>query len=209
MKILIYGDSNTWGYVPDVNGYTKDAVNKQYPIKNIWWYSLAEKYDVIVDGVMGRTINSEHPYLEGRNSTSTILQNLNSVHHVDLVILQLGTNDCKKIYNLSAEDIANQMREFIKIIQHRLRAKIILISPSLIKEGNRITDKYYKGGEEKSNELDGCYEKLAKEIGVEFISGLNLPVGEDGEHLTVDGHRMLSTIVRNVIDKMYSKNNKR
>ena len=35
MKILCYGDSNTWGYVPNINGYSKNATMHQYNEKGI------------------------------------------------------------------------------------------------------------------------------------------------------------------------------
>ena len=30
MNILCYGDSNTWGYIPNINGYSKNAIPRQY-----------------------------------------------------------------------------------------------------------------------------------------------------------------------------------
>ena len=43
MNILIYGDSNTWGQVPDINGYSKDAVAKQYPQTDLWWFAMSKE----------------------------------------------------------------------------------------------------------------------------------------------------------------------
>ena len=48
MKILCYGDSNTWGYVPNINGYSKDAVMKQYDARDCWWFPLMQGNEVIV-----------------------------------------------------------------------------------------------------------------------------------------------------------------
>ena len=70
MKIFIYGDSNTWGYVPNINGYSKNAVAKRYNVTDIWWYPLTKTNDVKVNGLCGRAINNDNPWLKGRNATN-------------------------------------------------------------------------------------------------------------------------------------------
>ena len=37
MKIFIYGDSNTWGQMPNVNGYNKDAIIEQLRSRGYGW----------------------------------------------------------------------------------------------------------------------------------------------------------------------------
>ena len=205
MKILIYGDSNTWGWVPNINGYSKNYVPKQYNLEDIWWYPLTVNNEVIVNGLPGRAINNDNPWLEGRNASKTIIKDLNELKDIDLMIVQLGTNDCKSRYNLSAEDITDSIDRFLKMCRSILNCNIVLISPALIKEGNKVTDKYYLGAEEKSRELDLCYRKLAQKDNIGFVSSLDLDVGEDGEHLTLNGHKYLSNKVVCEINKMYNK----
>ena len=48
IKILCYGDSNTWGYVPNINGYSKDAVMKQYDSQHCWWHPLMQSHEVFI-----------------------------------------------------------------------------------------------------------------------------------------------------------------
>ena len=67
MRILCYGDSNTWGYIPNINGYSKDAVMKQYDSPDCWWYPLTENNEVIIDGLCGRCIAHENKWLKNRN----------------------------------------------------------------------------------------------------------------------------------------------
>ena len=104
MNILIYGDSNAWGYVPNINGYSKIAIPNKYDVKDIWWYPLLKDNSVIVDGLCGRAISNENPWLPGRNAMETIGDDLKLVDP-DLIILQLGTNDLKSIYKMSALEI--------------------------------------------------------------------------------------------------------
>lgn len=209
VKILIYGDSNTWGQVPDVNGYSKDAIIKRYPLTKIWWYELSKSREVIVNGLSGRAINNDNPWLDGRNAMKTLKNDLEDVNNIDLLIIQLGTNDCKSRYNLTEDEITLQMRQLIHELKKILDCEVILLSPALIKEGNRITDKFYRGGEDKSRKLTASYSKLADELNIGFVSALECQIGEDGEHLTEEGHKMLSKKVLSFINKRYNKNSKR
>ena len=46
---------------------------------------------------------------------------------------------------------------------------------------------------------DELYKKMAVENGYIFVSGADLEVGEDGEHLTIHGHKMLSNKVNEAV----------
>ena len=205
MKIFIYGDSNTYGWVPNLDGYSKNAVNQQYDQTDIWWYPLLQENEVIVDGLPGRAISNDNPWLDNRNASRTIEQDIEKIS-ADVVIFQLGTNDCKSQYNLSAKEISNSMQKLAQKAKRLLHnPKIVIISPAKIIEGNKITDKYYIGAENKSTELDCCYKNMCKEYGFIFISGLNLQTGEDGEHLTKLAHKQLSQKVLLEINKIKQK----
>ena len=121
----------------------------------------------------------------------TIAEDLKGYSDLDLIIVQLGTNDCKSEYRDSALQISQNCEILLNKIRYLTNASIALISPAIIKEDNKITQKYYVGAENKSTQLDKLYKKIAQNNGYIFISGCNLEVGEDGEHLTINGHREL------------------
>ena len=110
---------------------------------------------------------------------------------MDLIIVQLGTNDCKSEYHDTALKIALNCELLLNKIQELTNAKIMLISPAIIKKNNKITKKYYVGAQSKSESLDVLYQKIAKKNGFLFLSGKDLEIGEDGEHLTKIGHLQL------------------
>ena len=200
MNILIYGDSNTWGQMPDINGYSKDAVAKQYPQTDLWWFAMSKENNLFVNGLPGRAIANDNPWLDGRNASKTIETDLSGLSP-ELVVIQLGTNDCKNRYNLSATQIAEQLEVLASFIQEQTGAKIMILSPATIKEGNKITDKFYIGAEKKSQELNKTYLQLAKKNGYLFVSGTDLEVGEDGEHLTKYSHHRLGNRVMAELEK--------
>lgn len=208
MKIFIYGDSNTFGQIPNINGYSKDAIIEQYPAKNMWWFPLTREHDVVVNGLSGRAIANDNPWLENRNASKTIESEILGIS-ADLAIIALGTNDCKNRYNLSPTEIAEQLEVLASFIKEKTGAKILIISPAQIKEGNKITDKFYVGAEKKSQELEQTYYLIAKKNGFEFVSATNLSVGEDGEHLTAYAHKILGQRVLTSIQKMLDSQNQK
>ena len=199
MKILCYGDSNTWGYIPNINGYSKDAVMKQYDAQDCWWYSLMKGNEVIVDGLCGRCIAHENKWLKNRNASITIFNDLKDYKDLDLIIVQLGTNDCKSEYGDTALQITQNLNKLLNIIKSQTTAQILVISPATIKEDNKITQKYYIGAYSKSIKLDELYRDMTQMNNYIFISGKDLEIGEDGEHLTLNGHKQLGVVVSSIV----------
>lgn len=88
--IVCFGDSNTWGYVPG-------SVAERYP-RGVRWpgrlaAALGDDFEVIAEGLSGRTATVEPPDAEGRNGLPYLLPCLHTHAPVDLVVIYLGTND--------------------------------------------------------------------------------------------------------------------
>lgn len=190
MNILCYGDSNTWGYMPNINGYSKNAIPRQYNKQDCWWYCLS-KHNLYIDGLCGRCIVHENKWLQNRNASVTLGDDLKKYKNLDVVVIQLGTNDCKSEYNESAEKIAYNFVQLALKIKNLTNAQIVIISPSQIIENTAITKKYYQGANKKTVQLDKFLKQFSDDNGMLFISGIDLEVGEDGEHLTLNGHKQL------------------
>ena len=199
MNILCYGDSNTWGYIPNINGYSKDAIMTHYPTQDCWWHTLMQDNQIFLDGLCGRCIAHENRWLKNRNASKTIDKDLENYPTIDLIIVQLGTNDCKSEYDDSAETITENMEKLLQQIKTLINAEIMIISPAKIREDNKITKKYYIGAEEKSEHLDQLYRELASNNNYYFVSGKDLEIGEDGEHLTKRGHADLGNSVAKIV----------
>lgn len=101
-QILCFGDSNTWGY--------DGESGRRLPWGVRWTSLLQEKFSgeevrIIEEGLCGRTTIFEDPLRDGRRGTALLPTILESHNPVDLVILMLGTNDCKTLFGASAEVI--------------------------------------------------------------------------------------------------------
>ena len=88
--VVCFGDSNTWGYVPGSNG-------ERFP-RAVRWPTvlqalLGDAWEVVAEGLNGRTATFERADSEGRNGLPYLLPCLLSHRPVDVVVIFLGTND--------------------------------------------------------------------------------------------------------------------
>lgn len=198
MKIFIYGDSNTWGQVPNDKAYSKNAVQKRYSKEQIWWFPISQNNYVVVNGLPGRAVCNDSPWFDDRNATKTVDKDVPN-EKFDLAIVMLGTNDCKTIYNSPAHVVAKDLFNLVDKIRDKTDAKMLVVGPPRIVAGTNVTDKYYIGGTSKSIALDYFYRVNAKASNTDFISALGAEIGEDGEHLTAHGHKEIGKLVSNYV----------
>lgn len=194
-QILCFGDSNTFGYIPG-NG-------QRYPWGVRWTSILNEKlglenYRVIEEGLCGRTTIFEDPLRDGRRGVDILPTVLETHAPVDLVVLMLGTNDCKSVYGATAEIIGKGISNLIAQIRaYAKTSKILLISP--IHLGEQVWKKEYDpefspASIEVSKGLAGVYQRIARKEQADFLyaSVYASPSSIDQEHLTEEGYRLLA-----------------
>ena len=134
IRILCFGDSLTWGYHP----VKRTRYGEEERWTGILQELLGEEYKVIEEGQNSRTIATEDPTEGEKNGLAYILPCLESQRPLDLMILMLGTNDMKRKYGYSAEDIAGEMERFLEkvwVYNHFHLAddmKILLMSPPVV-----------------------------------------------------------------------------
>ena len=90
--VLCYGNSLTWGYVPDGSG--RHALKDRWP--EVLQTELGNGVHVVTDGLNGRTTAFDD-HLSGfeRNGAKTLTTVLGAHFPLDLVIIMLGSNDMK------------------------------------------------------------------------------------------------------------------
>lgn len=120
--ILIYGDSNTWGYDPECS--TKSPTGRfNY---NDRWTTICQnilgpEYRVVVEALNGRTtIYSDHNASEGEydcNGRLTLPAIIHSHKPIDMVIIALGANDLHEKFQNSPHDIIGGIKILIKDIR--------------------------------------------------------------------------------------------
>ena len=197
-SVLCFGDSNTYGLKPDGTG--------RYEKNERWTGILSDllkntDYEVIEEGLVGRTTVFEDNTRIGRNGSKLLPVLLESHGPVDIVVLMLGTNDCKTVYNASPTLIARGTEILLKQIRaNNDQAKILLLSPIYL--GEQVWKQEYDPEfDEKSvvvsKELKAVFAKLAEEFDCMFLAASDVakPSETDQEHMDKESHRFLAEAV--------------
>lgn len=197
--VLCYGDSNTYGYVPETGmRYPRDV---RYPGR--LQMLLGDDYTVIEEGCNGRTTIHDDPIDGWKNGLDYLKPCLNSHKPVDIVIMMLGSNDLKDTFHMSAKDIAEGAGVLVKVIKEFTAEKqgfipkIILVSPPEIGEGIKSSPFYgafYEDAIERSRQFPEHYRAVAEDLGCIFFNAAEYirPSEYDSLHLTPEGHRILA-----------------
>jgi len=185
LKILCYGDSNTWGYNP------KDG--SRYPADVRWPSVMADclgKETVLYEeGLNGRTICS---FLPGTSSPLNGLDHLQRIIHryrdADLAVLSLGINDLFQSRELTVEQIAMNIGYGTDCIREEIE-NVIIVSPPPVRLG-RDLEFFYSIEKEKSLAFAEEYRKIADSRDAFFIdAGAVIHACEiDGVHIEGDQH---------------------
>ncbi len=205
IRIICYGDSNTWGYISGSN-------HKRY-LKNQRWTGilqnlLGKECLVIEEGLNSRTLisNDERPGKEGKNGSEYLIPCLDTHDPIDYVILMLGTNEMKAVYNKDIEEIGSLIEEyFIKVILNRksqfleTTPKLIIVTPPLVNEITDYCKNKYEGANLKSQALNSIYKKLSIKYNCIFVDNVGLDTGIDGVHLNEKSHKLLAGKIYNCL----------
>ncbi len=192
--ILCYGDSNTWGYIPEKS--TRYEVDERWP--GVLQQLLGKDYHIYENGLNGRTTVFEDPIEEGRNGRECFETTLRVNAPLELIIIMLGTNDTKDRHQKSAWDIGWGVDLLVKIIKKELIPipQILIASPAHLDQnwGSTLHGTVFSSTSvAKSRELSAVYTKIAELNECHFIDIAPLAkVTGDGVHLSKDGHKSIA-----------------
>jgi len=206
-RILCYGDSNTWGHNP----VTQDRYDKFERWTGQLSLALSVDYEVIEEGLGGRTTVWDDPIEGYRNGYDYLIPCLESHKPLDLVIISLGVNDLKKRFSLSAYDIAEGVRVLVQVVQKsnagpmNSAPQILLLSPPPLGKLTSYAE-MFEGAETKSRKLAEQYSRVATELECSFfdISTVLVPSDLDGVHYEKDGHAKLGQAIANRVVEIFS-----
>lgn len=191
--ILCFGDSNTYGYVPGTGARFERQIRWPNRLNSL----LGRDYEVISEGMNGRTTAFSSGIELYCNGSDHIIPCLVSHEPLDLIIIMLGTNDTKSRYNIRAEEICMGMEMLLrKIVGHYLlleAPQILLVAPVPLGDVREAIT-FNESSREKSLLLARGYSELAKRYGCHFFDAGSVvhDLGCDGIHFTADAHRMLA-----------------
>ena len=185
-RILCIGDSNTYGYDP------RSWLGGRYP-EEVRWTGRLTGWDVINYGENGAEIPTREWEFE------THERRIQRTLPVGTAIVMLGSNDLLQQPHFTAEQVSERMETYLqRVTQHIPPGQILLLAPVPMRPGTWINEPRLL---EESARLGGCYEVLARRLGVGFADtkAWNIELSFDGVHFTADGHRVFAERVRELL----------
>jgi len=202
--IVCFGDSNTHGADPSGGG----RLGREVRWPRVMARELGEGYEVIEEGLNGRTTCWDTPLAPGRNGLTYLEPCLLSHAPVDLVIIMLGTNDTKRIYDLGAAEIASSMARLVDEARSSLAGpddlppQVLVVSPVPLGEVTAKSELWGMGAAvEKSRELARFYKLVAEDHGTGFFDAGSVASvhPDDGVHLDAAACAKLGTAMAGAV----------
>lgn len=211
-RILCYGDSNTWGYIPGSGLRYGDEIRWT----GVCAARLGEEYRVLEEGLNGRTTvfeNSVKPFMNGKAGLGYTLL---AQKPIDLTVLMLGTNDLMYVdaYQTSrgADELVRYLLNADMIINSSQPifpngSKILLVSPPLI--GKNIEQVEPENPRTslpgESQRLANLYRHIAESRDVFFLDAAQYasvsPI--DCVHLDAQSHIRLGEAIAEKISEIF------
>ena len=197
MTILVFGDSNSHGTM----AMTRFGQLDRFPRAARWpeVMGMALGRDVVVEGHPGRTTVHDDPIEGAHKNGLTVLPALLESHRpLSLVVVMLGTNDCKARFSLRGWDIAAGAGRLAQVVLAstagpRGRPPLaMLVAPVPVEEAGVLAETF-QGGRARSRAIAPALEAEAARLGCAFLdAGRHAAVDPtDGVHLTEGGHATL------------------
>lgn len=212
-RILVFGDSNSWGYVP--------AKGTRFP-EDVRWPGVAAKelgedFCILEDCISGRTTVIEDPRHPKRCGLDALGYSLISQSPLDLLVLAVGTNDLKftdaegyrKGITTLIDFVMDAQR--ILILDHPIfrddKKQILLVGPPLINPeicNMRQTHQLAHAAEE-SKKLAPIAKEVAAEKGIAYIdaSAYVYPDTTDCLHISSESQMLLGKIMAEKIRSLF------
>ncbi|MCI8431368.1 MAG: SGNH/GDSL hydrolase family protein [Lachnospiraceae bacterium] len=204
IRVLCYGDSNTFGYIPGRGGRYNRHTRWPGRLQEL----LGSEYQVIEEGLCGRTTAFEDMTEPGRNGLDRVREAVERSLPLDVLVIMLGSNDCKAQFGASAAEIAGGLEQVAAQARGGEASgfRVLLVAPAAMTDrvmhsgfGSEFDQRSIK----VSKELAEAYEALAGKCGCDFLDGSKVTqVSEiDGLHLDAEGHGRLAEAVVKYLQK--------
>lgn len=177
--LLCFGDSNTWGYDTDtfdpaLGGAQRMPFDVRWP--GVMQQNLGSGYRVIENALNARTCMQDDPYFPHRQGLRSLEEALDANAPLDLVIIKLGVNELKHMFNLTAGMISLGMEKLVQAAQpgyyNYPSPKILLIAPHPVSPNIDKAAFGFSFGPlayAKSCELAALYSDVAARYGCGFL----------------------------------------
>ncbi len=206
-RILCYGDSNTFGTGPMETLLDQPSFSKSQRWAGVMAEELGGDWDVVVEGLPGRTTALDDPiegwYLNGRHLLKPTL-----LTHapIDMIIICLGTNDTQQRYGMGTQEIALGVARLLQdSAALNVVDKTLVVCPPPVRELGDLAE-IFSGAERRSQGLPKQMERFSTVHGAAFLdAGDHIEVHEtDGVHWGLESHSVLGGVVAKKVQEMFA-----
>ncbi len=203
-RAVIFGDSNTYGRIPG----TEDG-RFSYPDRwtSILQERLGEGWEVCSEGYPGRTVLQYEKEPAMLYAPSSVHPALKAHLPFSYVMIMLGTNDFKTVYDVSPETVAEGLAYIVDEIRrllemNRCEARIVLAAPPVFQPAVPEKAILFRDAREKMTAYSQLVKQLAEQKGTGFIDLSDLlPDPADGIHLPLQLQPVTAELVMASIEK--------
>jgi lysophospholipase L1-like esterase len=205
-QILVYGDSLTWGIIP--NTRARLEFDERWPgVLENRLKAQGRRVRLIEDCLNGRRTVWEDPFKPGRNGLQGLAQRIEMHSPLALVILMLGTNDFQSMHPHTAWHAAQGIVTLVGAIRQApvepgmpIPPVLVVVPPPIGSPKGPVAAKFV-GADAKCVGLAQAYREVTTELGCHlFDSGVVISSSKvDGVHLDADQHRMLGNSLVDVV----------
>lgn len=206
-RILCYGDSNTYGHNP------ADCSRLDERWTRFLARTLGDGYEIIEEGLCGRTTVFDDAYDSGLNGCSLLEPIIKTHKPLSLIIIMLGTNDLQLQFNQNAFGVARGVETLVKTAKNPLIygekiPEILVVSPILIDEaiGNSFFADIYgvQRAADISKQLAPRIENIARLHGAHFMDAAKYAKASplDGVHMDSENHKKLADALADKIKEI-------
>ena len=197
-QIIAFGDSNTWGLNP--------VMKNRFPENIRWTGILRNRFQHLgfllkEEGLCGRTTVFEDPRRAGLKGEEDVSRVLSGSPEATAAIVMLGTNDCKKVFRATAQEIGSGLERCLDAFEKRIAPeRILVISPVVLGRDVWKPEKdpdFDRQSVSVSAGLKTVYAAIARRRKHLFLAASDYarPSGCDDEHLNAEGHAALADAV--------------
>ncbi len=198
MKVLCYGDSNTYGFDP------RGVMASRYPVEQVWPYRLqallGDKWEIVENGLNGR----EFPKT---SLTFGAVERVLKREQPDLLVVMLGTNDYvtmpqpdPRVVEVRLDRFLDNVKKQRAYVTGKLRVLVVAPPPMNLKEIS-----FYGKYDTTDGRLTKALQESCKDAEVDFVDTLhwNIPMAHDQMHFSLEGHEIFAQRMAHELWKRY------
>jgi lysophospholipase L1-like esterase len=196
--IYIYGDSLTWGIIPNTRNRLPFALRWPGVLEGRL-RAAGKDARVVEDCLNGRRTVWEDPFKPGRNGRVGIEQRIEANSPLSLIVVMLGTNDFQCAHQNTAWHSAQGLGTLVRAMRQApvepgmTVPPILIVPPPVIQRPMGAIAAKFKDAELRCVGMVEAYRQIAAEEACDFFEGAAgmTPSRVDGIHLDADQHEKL------------------